>query len=82
MTLFIDHQGAVHGVYNDTLSKLPLGPLHVERASNVEFCNKTQRWVAIDKLGNRIASGTCREAVIKQEVEIVTTTIQRELEQI
>ena len=49
----IDSAGTVRSQYTDSLAALlrDIGPIHVERASHVEFCNEHQAWF-VDMLEN------------------------------
>ena len=76
MKLKIGTTGAVAAVYSDRLQGLPLGPMQVKRASNVEFNEQTQVWEATStEDGSLIAAGPLRDVVIKQEVQIIETRL-------
>ena len=76
MKLKIGPTGAVAAVYSDRLQGLPLGPMQVTRASNVEFNEKTQSWEATSAQdGSLIAAGPLRDAVIQQEVKIIESRL-------
>lgn len=65
--VYIDNQGNLSGLADDTLDKLTLGPKTVERVSNVEFDHVLQCWVATDMHGVLIASHPVRSVVIDME---------------
>jgi hypothetical protein len=79
MKLVIDVDGDVHGVYSDSLSKLNLGTLHVDRASHVEFCYSSQEWLAYTDYNKIIASGKNRDDVIKEEIRIIEYDLVKKL---
>jgi hypothetical protein len=69
-TIYIDNDGNVSGLVDDTLDKLAsLGEKLVERVSNVEFDHTHQAWVASDMEGNVINSHPVRSQVIERERE-------------
>jgi hypothetical protein len=43
--LVIDKEGTVKTLYTDLVDLRDFGPLHVERASNVEWDDKRQGWI-------------------------------------
>ena len=69
-TIFIDKEGNVSGLADDTIDKLDsLGSKRVKRVSNVEFDHKAQMWVAEDMSGHIIAKHNVRSQVIEAERE-------------
>ena len=75
MKLCIDAAGDVNAVYSDRLTKLALGPMRVERASNVEFNHEKQVWEAKTPAGELIASGANRDEVIREEVRVIESRL-------
>ena len=69
--------GRAIGVYSDSIPWASLGRiLAMPRASHVEFDVTGQRWVARDAQSGRIiASGRCRETVLREEHEHYTCEI-------
>lgn len=65
-------QGTARAVYDDRWRPIleALGPLHVQRASEVEFNHTTGQWEAVEiSTGRTIARGHNRAAVIAAEVK-------------
>lgn len=72
MKLRIDKNGVVHGMYRDQLMALDLGAMYAKRASNLEFDQKAQDWVAtIADTGEYLCRGKLRSQVAKHEVELL-----------
>lgn len=69
--------GSLVGVYSDQLAELGsrLGKLEVKRASNVEFDEASQEWVAVDNNGKEIARHKNRSEVLRQEVLVIEQQI-------
>ena len=69
--------GRAIGVYSDSIPWASLGRiLAMPRASHVEFDTAKQQWVARDaRSGEIVASGRCREAVLREEHEHYTREI-------
>lgn len=63
--------GEVRALYSDRLPLREVGRLTVSRASNVEFDERAQEWVAVTPDGREIARGRDRDAVIRREVEVL-----------
>jgi len=75
MRFKINKDGSVEAVYSDKLRELKLGPMEVTRASNVEFNQTTQCWEARTVAGSLITSGSSREQVVKDEVEMLESKL-------
>ena len=75
MKIVVDTDGTVRAVYSDKLKTMNLGPMQVERASNVEFNHPKQLWEATTPGGELIASGPNRDEVIKQEVRVIESRL-------
>lgn len=70
-TKMVIRDGVATGVYDDKWRILfeAMGPLKVERASEVEYDEGTGEWVArLLKTGQEIARGRDRNEVIRAEV--------------
>jgi hypothetical protein len=73
--VLIRPNGNVDTVYSDQLPLRDIGTLHTRRASNVEFDEQTQEWVATTVGGRELARGRTRAGVVAEEVKV----LQREL---
>ena len=51
MVLVITPDGTGHALYDERIDLNTLGPLHVERATSIEFDEKTQYWRVRDRDG-------------------------------
>ena len=47
-TLTFDLEGTVKGLYTEIIPLASLGPLHITRASHIEFNADTQKWEVKD----------------------------------
>lgn len=65
--IYIDNDGNIHGLADDTIDKLEIGEKKVQRVSNIEFDHKAQVWVATDLDDNVIAFHPVRSRVIEME---------------
>jgi hypothetical protein len=66
--IYIDLEGNLQGLADDTLDKLnSLGSKYVERVSNIEYDHTHECWVAVDMDGCVIAKNPIRSAVIDAE---------------
>jgi hypothetical protein len=64
--------GRVVGVYTDAIDLRALGPVHVERATTVEWAPGSQEWVAtLLSTGEVIARTTSREEAVRREVTVL-----------
>ena len=64
--------GRVVGVYTDAIDLRALGPVHVERATTVEWDADTQKWVAtLLRTGEVIARTPIREDAVRREVAVL-----------
>ncbi|MDE1822122.1 MAG: hypothetical protein KGI98_14880 [Euryarchaeota archaeon] len=73
-TLVIGSDGTIRSVYDDSISAgvlTAVGPLHVRRASMVEFEEARQVWVARTLDGEVLAEGPRRDEVVAAEVRIL-----------
>jgi hypothetical protein len=76
--IYIDNQGNLSGLADDTLDKLTLGPKTVERISNIEYDHEQAEWVAEDMQGHPIAAHTIRGQVIELERAFLNRQIEAE----
>ncbi len=64
--------GRVVGVYTDAIDLRALGPVHVERATTVEWDPATQEWVAtLLNTGEVIARTASRGDALRREVAVL-----------
>ena len=76
-TIFIDNDGNLSGLADDTIDKLTsLGQKLVERVSNIEFDHTHQCWVATDLEGAVIAANPVRSEVIDLERRYLNKCIE------
>lgn len=76
-TIFIDNEGNLSGLADDTIDKLTsLGQKLVERVSNIEFDHTHQCWVATDLEGEVIASNPIRSEVVDLERRYLNRCIE------
>ncbi len=69
--------GRVVGVYTDTIDPRALGPVHVERATTVEWDPETQEWVAtLLSTGEVIARTATRDDAVQREVAMLQTGLR------
>jgi len=67
-TIYIDKEGNLSGLADDTLDRLhDMGVKSVHRVSNVEYDHTHQCWTATDLSGYVIAKGKVRSEVIAEE---------------
>lgn len=64
--LKINTNGEVEAVWDDTLDRLD-GQKEIKRATNLEFNNERQEWVAVDLSGNPIAVSKTKQEALQQE---------------
>lgn len=75
--IYIDKDGNLSGLADDTLDKLHhMGIKNVSRVSNVEFDHSRQCWTATDLNGCVIAEGKVRSEVIEAERRYLNKTIE------
>jgi len=70
ITLEIDNDGNVHGLYTDAINLFSLGQVtNVRKASNVEFNEKKQMWEVTSLSGVVLFSHKNREYAINWEID-------------
>ena len=70
MDLEIIEDGTVRTLYTDKIDLSKLGPMRVERASFVEFNNRSSLWEVTSAKTNQVLfSAHTREAALEWEVE-------------
>lgn len=70
MLLRIDRQGQVHGLYTEVVDLAALGPLCIQRASNVEPDATGQWWADLSPIaGPRLGPFGRRSEALAAEVE-------------
>jgi len=72
--------GIMISVYDDRFRDIleAVGPLHIERATDVEFDGTTGNWVAVHlSTGTEIARGRNRGDVINQEIQFLEREVIR-----
>jgi hypothetical protein len=75
--IYIDKDGNLSGLADDTLDKLHhMGIKNVSRVSNVEFDHSRQCWTATDLNGCVIAEGKVRSEVIEAERRYLNKTME------
>lgn len=67
--------GSVRTLWNDALPLHALGHVTTTRASNVEFDEESQLWVARRPDGRQLATSSSRAAVLRREIEILQEEI-------
>lgn len=60
--------GTIRSLWTDRLDLRQFGRIRVTRASNVEFDEQTQEWVATTPEGRVLAHGPNRQKVIEGEI--------------
>jgi hypothetical protein len=74
--IYIDNEGNLSGLADDTIDKLNMGKKQVERVSNVEYNHEHQCWVATDLDGKIIAEHPVRSEVIAAERRYLNRLIE------
>jgi len=67
MTLHVQEDGTVYGLYTEAIDLASLGRLRIERASTIEFDNPSQLWRVFDRRGRCVFSDPSREACLGWE---------------
>ncbi len=67
--------GTVRTLWSDVLPLREVGRVTMERASNVEWDEARQMWVARTPDGRELAASTSRADVIRREVEVLMAVI-------
>ena len=65
--LVIRPDGVGHALYDERIDLNSLGPLHIERASFIEFDDRTQHWRVRDRNGHRLFQNASRQACLDWE---------------
>ena len=66
-TLTFTPDGHGHGLYTEALPLDTIGPLHIERATLIEFDNETQLWRVFDRTGCDLFNSPSRQACLDWE---------------
>lgn len=74
--IYIDKEGNLSGLADDTLDKLKMGCKHVERVSNIEYAHDREAWVATDLEGNEIYAHPIRSVVVDAERKFLNFKIE------
>jgi hypothetical protein len=70
IVLEICDKGNVHGLYTDKIDLFAIGRVqNVRKASNVEFCEKLQKWQVTSLDGKVLYTNKNRENAIEWEIE-------------
>lgn len=70
ITLDIDSNGDVHGLYTDDIDLFAIGRVtNIRKASNVEFNEKEQTWEVLSLDGKILHTNPNREKAIEWEIE-------------
>ena len=67
ITLHVQEDGTVCGLYTEAIDLAALGNLRIERASSIEFDNPSQLWRVFDRRGRCVFSDPSREACLGWE---------------
>jgi len=67
ITLHVQDDGTVFGLYTEAIDLAALGPLRIERASTIEFDNPSQLWRVFDRRGRCVFSDASRDACLGWE---------------
>lgn len=65
--LHFQPDGSGAGLYTEVIDLREIGPLDVDRASDIEFNPGTQQWEVFDYTGNRVHADPSREACLRWE---------------
>jgi len=74
--IYIDKEGNLSGLADDTIDKLKMGPKHVERVSNIEYDHPREVWVATDLEGKEIYAHPIRSVVVDAERKFLNLKIE------
>jgi hypothetical protein len=74
-TLLILPDGTVHGLYTEAIDLAALGTLNIERASTIEFDNRSQLWRVCHQDGHRLYSSASRIDCQRWEQEFFTSEV-------
>ena len=78
INIYLDTTGKIKGLYNDLLVEMNLGTISVQRASNVEFNNSTQKW-EVDIIGKGIiALFDTRQEALDWEIKYLENRIEND----
>lgn len=67
MTLTIEPDGTIKGLYTEDIDLSTLGTLHIERATNVEFDEAGQEWVVFDIQRRPLFRNSSRQICLQWE---------------
>lgn len=72
--LTITTRGEVRCLYTELIPLAEIGPLHIERATHIEFNNPRQTWEVKDQEGEILCENPSRQACLDWEVEHLQPT--------
>ena len=67
MVLVLTPDGIGHALYDEKIDLNTLGPLHIERATSIEFDDETQYWRVRDRDGFALFNSPSRQACLDWE---------------
>ena len=73
ITMVINSNGTIHSLYSDFFADFE-GDKHIERASEVEFCDKAQAWVVTILQG--VYKGCCLPMLFNKRQDAIDAEIQ------
>ena len=59
--------GLGHGIHTEAIDLAQIGPLHIERATTIEFDNQAQCWIVRDQTGFDMYHSPSRETALAWE---------------
>jgi hypothetical protein len=77
-TLCVLPDGAVKGIYTEGIDLGALGPLHVERATSIEFDNRLQAWRVFDAFGDCMYCAPSRQQCLDWEHKHLNWVLESE----
>ena len=63
--------GSGHALYTEAIDLAEIGPLAIQRATTIEFCNQTQYWRVRDLSGVPLFSSPSRQACLGWERQYI-----------
>jgi hypothetical protein len=67
MVLVLKSDGTGHALYDEKIDLNTLGPLHIERATHIEFDEESQYWRVRDRNGLNLFNAPSRQACLDWE---------------
>lgn len=67
LVVVLTPDGAGHALYDERIDLSTLGPLHIERATTVEFDERAQCWRVRDREGFAMFNSPSRQACLEWE---------------